>query len=243
VADSIENRSGVELRGVVAGYGGGAPVLRGVNLSAENGQITALIGPNGSGKSSLLKTICGMLDRHEGTIALGGRDISNMKSRRFGRERVRYVPQGNAVFPALSVDDNLRLAAWALGLDRAEYDRALRSIYESFDVLRTKRAGHAAWLSGGEQRQLEFARAFMGDPVLILLDEPSAGLSPKLAKDLYAAIMRLRQPHRAIVLVDQNVSKALEIADVTYELRLGLVTQRIVASSTDATAVVKSWLH
>lgn len=237
-----ESSSGLRLVGVVAAYGQDNPVLRGVDLVEPSGQVVAVIGPNGSGKSSLLKSICGMLTRRAGSWSLNGRDISGLLPRKLSRYGIRFVPQGKGVFPALSVDDNLRLAGWALGLSRVEVSAALEELECSFPVLHAKRDLQAGWLSGGEQRQLEFARTALGNPKLILLDEPSAGLSPKIATEMYGFIDALKSPDRLIVLVDQNVAKALEIADVVYELRLGLVSKRFRPGAIEAEVVVREWL-
>jgi branched-chain amino acid transport system ATP-binding protein len=235
--------SGLEIAGLVASYGEMDPVVRGVDLVAACGHITAIIGPNGSGKSSLLKALCGMMNRHGGQVSLNGRDVSKLTPRSFAREGIRYMPQGNAIFPGLTVKDNLRLAGWASHVDGKAFDSVLETLQSSFPMLRTKQQARAAWLSGGEQRQLEFARTLMGDPQLILLDEPSAGLSPLMTAELYPAIAELRGPQRVILLVDQNVPKALEIADVVYELRGGVVAQTFASDTADAEGVIRGWLQ
>jgi branched-chain amino acid transport system ATP-binding protein len=233
----------LEVHGIVASYGDNEPVLRGVELEADPGQITAIIGPNGSGKSSLLRAICGLMHRREGTVSINGVDATHLRPKNLRRYGVRYVPQGNASFPGLSVHDNLRLAGWALKLSQRELDEAIGIAEESFEALRLKRKLMAGYLSGGEQRQLEFARTSMGRPRLILLDEPSAGLSPKMATEMYAAITRLKAPERVIVLVDQNVPKAIEVSDVVYELGLGRVTRRMLPGDYEARAIITDWLN
>lgn len=238
----MSEEAGLSVQGLVASYGDSEPVLRGIDLDAASGQITAIIGPNGSGKSSLLKAICGLMRRHAGSVSLHGRDITGLTPRSFAGEGVRFVPQGNATFPGLTVNDNLRLAAWAARVDGKALPSLLESLQRAFPILRTKSQARAAWLSGGEQRQLEFARTAMGDPELILLDEPSAGLSPLMTAELYPAIAGLRREGRVVVLVDQNVVKALEIADVVVELRVGTVAQRFDGGSTDAERVIRGWL-
>jgi branched-chain amino acid transport system ATP-binding protein len=231
------------ITGIVASYGENEPVLHGIDLSAEPGQVTAIIGPNGSGKSSLLRALCGMMNRRAGTVILDGTDISRLRPRDLGRAGIRYVPQGNASFPGLSIRDNLRLAGWALKLDRESLNRAIAEAESLFGVLETKQKMLAGYLSGGEQRQLEFARTAMGRPKLILLDEPSAGLSPKMATEMYKAIQSLRRPDLIILLVDQNVPKAMEISDVVYEFGLGRVTRRLLPGDHDSRSIIKDWLQ
>jgi branched-chain amino acid transport system ATP-binding protein len=217
-------------------------VVRGVDLEERCGQVVAVIGPNGSGKSSLLKAICGMLTRRGGSWSLNDRDISRLSPRKLANHGIRFVPQGKGVFPRMSVEDNLRVAGWSLGLDKATLRLTLEGLETSFPVLHAKRALQAGWLSGGEERQLEFARTAMGNPALVLLDEPSAGLSPKMALEMYSMIKSLRAPQRLILLVDQNVALALSIADVVYELRLGIVSKRFKPEAVEADAVVREWL-
>jgi branched-chain amino acid transport system ATP-binding protein len=241
---ALEELAGaLTITGIIASYGENEPVLHGIDLSAAPGQVTAIIGPNGSGKSSLLRVVCGMMNRRAGTVMLDGADISRLRPRDLGAAGIRYVPQGNASFPGLSVRDNLRLAGWVLKLDRGSLDAAIADVEDLFGVLRTKQKMLAGYLSGGEQRQLEFARTAMGRPKLILLDEPSAGLSPKMATEMYRAIQRLRRPDLIIVLVDQNVPKAMEVSDVVYEFGLGRVTRRLRPGDHDSRSIIKDWLQ
>jgi branched-chain amino acid transport system ATP-binding protein len=231
------------VTGVVASYGENEPVLHGIDLSAESGQVTGIIGPNGSGKSSLLRALCGMMNRHAGTVVLDGTDISQLRPRDLGRAGIRYVPQGNASFPGLSIRDNLRLAGWALKLDRESLNTAIAEAESLFGMLHSKQKMLAGYLSGGEQRQLDFARTAMGKPKLILLDEPSAGLSPKLANEMYKAIQGLRRPDLIILLVDQNVPKAMEVSNVVYEFGLGRVNRRLLPGDQDSRSIIKDWLQ
>lgn len=232
----------LEVRGLVASYGDFAAVLRGIDLVAESGRITSIIGPNGSGKSSLLRAVCGMMNHREGTVTINGADATRLRPKDLGKFGIRYVPQGNASFPGLSVQDNLRLAGWSLKLTKKELADAVDIAETSFEALKKKRKLLAGFLSGGEQRQLEFARTSMGTPRLILLDEPSAGLSPKMTTEMYEAITRLRQNGRGIVLVDQNVPKAIEVADVVYEFNLGRVVRRMHPGDQQARDIVGGWL-
>lgn len=240
---SDEETGALTITGVVASYGENEPVLHGIDLSAAPGQVTAIIGPNGSGKSSLLRAVCGMMNRRAGTVVLDGADISRLRPPGLGRTGIRYVPQGNASFPGLSVRDNLRLAGWALKLDRESLNSAIAEAESLFGMLQAKQKMLAGYLSGGEQRQLDFARTAMGRPKLILLDEPSAGLSPKLANEMYKAIQSLRRPDLIILLVDQNVPKAMEVSDVVYEFVLGRVTRRLLPGDHDSRSIIKDWLQ
>jgi branched-chain amino acid transport system ATP-binding protein len=237
------NGTGLRLEGIVASYGRSDPVVRGIDLTESAGRVAAIIGPNGSGKSSLLKTICGMLVRRAGTVTFDGRDISRVSPREFARFGIRFVPQGNGTFPALTIAENLKLVGWSLRLPKGEVEEGIERAQQMFPMLRQKWGHRAGWLSGGEQRQLEFARTAFGSPKLILLDEPSAGLSPKVAADLYAAIDLLRADDRLIVLVDHNVRRALEVSEVVYELRLGTVSRTFHRGTVEAEEIVKDWFH
>jgi branched-chain amino acid transport system ATP-binding protein len=184
-----------------------------------------------------------MLVRRAGTVSFDGRDISRVAPREFARFGIRFVPQGNGIFPGLSIAENLRLVGWSLRLPKDEVEAGLERAQQMFQMLRQKWSQRAGWLSGGEQRQLEFARTAFGSPKLILLDEPSAGLSPRLAADLYAAIDQLRSNDRLILLVDHNVRRALEVSEVVYELRLGTVSRTFHRDTVEAEEIVKDWFH
>jgi branched-chain amino acid transport system ATP-binding protein len=210
------------VRDVVAGYTREVPILRGVELTAEEGRVTAIIGPNGAGKSTLLKTIYGYLRPQRGEIAHRGRPLTGLEPKDMLGHGIAYLLQGHSVFPSMTVHENLELGAWILGRDRHAVVAAFEGVYERFPRFKDRRRQLAGALSGGEQRLLEIARLTMTDPQTLLIDEPSVGLMPKLVDSVYEEIVKLKDERRfTIVMVDQNVKKAIETADYVYVLRLG----------------------
>jgi branched-chain amino acid transport system ATP-binding protein len=207
---------------VVAGYTSEVPILRGVDLTAEQGRVTAIIGPNGAGKSTLLKTIYGYLRPERGEITHHGRPLTDLQPKDMLGHGIAYLLQGHSVFPNMTVHENLELGAWILGRDRAAVVAAFEGVYGRFPRLKEMRRLLAGTLSGGEQRLLEIARLTMTNPQTLLIDEPSVGLMPKLVDSVYDEIVKLKEEGRfTILMIDQNVKKAIEIADYVYVLRLG----------------------
>ncbi|MFQ5774621.1 MAG: ABC transporter ATP-binding protein [Kiloniellaceae bacterium] len=211
----------LEVRDIVSGYTKEVPILKGVNLTAREGLVTAIIGPNGAGKSTLLKTIYGYIQPSRGEILHYGKSINGLPPERMLQEGIAYLLQGHSVFPKMTVQENLELGAWIFRNDKAAVARAFEELYERFPVLRDKRGQNAGSLSGGQQRMLEIARLTMTGPKTLLLDEPSVGLMPKLVDQVYAEISKLKEHHFTIVMVDQNVKKSIEFADYVYVLNLG----------------------
>ncbi|HXX39442.1 MAG TPA: ABC transporter ATP-binding protein [bacterium] len=210
----------LEVRGLRAGYGE-VVVLRGVDLALQPGTITAVIGANGAGKSTLLRTIFGLLRATSGTIIFAGEDITHLGSHgRLGKGLV-LVPQGRCNFPMMTVDENLQMGAFT------RTDRGVRSdierIYQEFELLAGRRRVLAGNLSGGEQQLLEMAMALMIKPKLILVDEPSLGLSPGMQQLVFGAITRLRDLGTTILMVEQNAVQALRIANRGIVIELGVV--------------------
>jgi len=211
----------LEIQNVTSGYVKEVPVLRDVNLIAREGALTGIIGPNGAGKSTLLKTIYGYLRPTEGDVLHHGKSITGLKPDDMLGQGIAHLIQGHSVFPAMTVEENLELGGWIIKHDREAMETALAEVYDHYSVLKEKRSMVAGTLSGGEQRMLEIARLTMTRPRTILIDEPSVGLMPKLVDTVYEEIVKLKEQGFTIVIVDQKVHKALDVADYLYVLRLG----------------------
>jgi branched-chain amino acid transport system ATP-binding protein/neutral amino acid transport system ATP-binding protein len=197
-------------RDVIAGYGRGDQILKGAHLTVETNEIIAVIGPNGAGKSTLLKTIAGLLHPAEGDILLRGEPIHALPPREVSRRGITFVPQEQNVFGTLTVRENLEMGGW---LDPAATRRRVDDVFARFPMLAERRGRAARVLSGGQRQVLAMAMALMVQPALLLLDEPSAGLSPLAAETLFATIRAINGEGVAIVMVEQNATQALEIAD------------------------------
>jgi ABC-type branched-subunit amino acid transport system ATPase component len=213
----------LELDEVVAGYVSEIDILNGIRLGVAAGSITGVIGPNGAGKSTLLKTIFGFLHPRRGRIAFDGREIQAVAPHAIKRLGIGYVPQGTNIFPQLTVHENLQLGAWVFRRERGRVAAMLDRAYAAFPRLAQKRLLRATALSGGEAKMLSIAKEMVTDPRLLLVDEPSAGLSPKLAEQVYAQLVEARAHGVTIFLVDQNVAKAVEISEYLYMLEMGRV--------------------
>jgi branched-chain amino acid transport system ATP-binding protein len=216
-----------ELR---AGYGAGTDVLKGISLEAKSGSIVGIIGANGAGKSTMLKSICGFLKPRNGDIRFDGRVVTGLPPDQLAVEKVGYLMEGHSVFASLTVEDNLRLGGWSFRSDRPRLKRAIERAFERAPVLRTKRLIRAGLLSGGQQRILELERLCMADPELIILDEPSLGLAPKLVGDIFNRINQLRSEGATVVIVDQSARHIAATADYIYVLKLGQIETHGVAS-------------
>lgn len=206
----------LRVEGAVTGYGK-LPVLRGVSLEAAAGRITAVFGPNGSGKSTLVKAIAGLLPLWEGRVRLGDQDLTSLPAHQVVRQGVALMPQGGGVFPQLTVLENLRLGGYVVGARRAVEER-IAHLLDEYPALARRRSVAAGNLSGGEQMMLAIARALVTQPRFLLLDEPSAGLSPRLVAETLERIAALRERGVGILLVEQNIREALRIADVCFIL-------------------------
>lgn len=211
----------LRLTGVVAGYGAG-DVLRGIDLTVEEGAVTCLIGPNGAGKSTVLKVISGLLRPSRGEVRLGGQEISRLRPRDRLALGVVHVPQERSLFPAMTVRDNLLMGGYAIR-DRAVLRERLTAATDAFPICRERAHAHAGSLSGGEQKQVELARALLLDPRLILLDEPSIGLEPRSRHAVFESIRTLASSGRTILLVEQNARSGLAAADHGAVLESGVV--------------------
>ncbi|RQS63403.1 ABC transporter ATP-binding protein [Burkholderia sp. Bp8963] len=213
----------ISVRHVVAGYSRDVDILRGISIGAKQPEIVTILGPNGCGKSTLLKTIAGYLLPRQGSISLDDIDIGQVPVfRKIRQHEIGFVPQTENVFGALSVWENLALG----GQFMSEQDRTdrLDQLYAMYPVLRRKSAARASSLSGGERQLLSLARALMPRPRFLLLDEPSAGLSPKMLSEVFDAIVELRDTeHVGVLMVEQNATEALRISDRAYVLSMGQV--------------------
>lgn len=201
------------------GYGR-LPIIHDVSLHLDEGEIVTLIGPNGSGKSTLLKLICSLADTHSGTTMFAGKNITNVDTEEIIRSGMGYVPQRENVFPTLLVSENLEMGTHALRDWRAGM-KELDHVYSLFPVLYERRNQVAGTLSGGERQMLAIARALLGKPKLVLMDEPSAALSPRLAEEVFDRLQEIRDAGIAILLAEQNASEALEFSDRAHVLISG----------------------
>lgn len=204
-----------------AGYFRDLDVLRGVSLRARAGAVTAILGANGVGKSTLLKAVFGFLVPTAGRVMLGDRDVTGTAPHRMIDLGVAYLPQQPGIFAEMSVEENVLLGAWTFRRDGPRLRRRLEAAYGRFPILGERRRSQAGQLSGGQQRMVELARALMAEPGFLLVDEPSAGLAPLVADDVYSTLDGLRTAGVGIVLVEQDIPRALRIADYVYVIDLG----------------------
>jgi len=197
---------------------GRIPALAGVSLSVAEGELVALVGANGAGKTTLLKVLSGIQPVHRGTIRFDGRDIGDKHARQRVQMGIVQVPEGRQVFAPMTVQENLELGAFARGSQES-----IARVFELFPALQEKRGELAGNLSGGQQQMLAIGRALMGQPRLLLLDEPSMGLAPKLVAEIFARVAALKAEGTTILLVDQNARAALSIADRGYVMETGRI--------------------
>lgn len=208
----------LEVQDVYAGYVKDLDILQGINFRIEPGELVAVIGPNGAGKSTLAKTIFGLLTPHQGRIVFQGQNIVGLKSDQIVQRGMGYVPQISNVFRSLTVEENLEMGAFVLN---QPLQSLKESVFSRFPRLADRRKQRAGTLSGGERQMLAMGKALMLKPSLLLLDEPSAALSPILVNSVFEQIREINRSGTAIVLVEQNARKALEMADRGYVLEAG----------------------
>jgi ABC-type branched-subunit amino acid transport system ATPase component len=207
-----------------AGYAKGIDVLQGVSLQVARGSLTLIIGPNGAGKSTLLKVLFGFLKPHRGRIRFGEAPLNGLDPHAVKALGIGYVPQEINIFPLLTVEENLRMGGFVFRRDKRRLATQLATVYDTFPVLADRRREPAGALSGGQARMLSVAREMMASPVLLLVDEPTAGLAPSLVDQVYELLQAARRSVGAsILLVDQNVEDAIRQADYVYMLDLGRV--------------------
>ncbi|RLE14510.1 branched-chain amino acid ABC transporter ATP-binding protein [Candidatus Aerophobetes bacterium] len=204
---------------------GNLQALKGVSLHIEEGEIVSLIGANGAGKSTLLNSISGLISSKKGRILLDGKDITNFPPQRIVKEGISLVPEGRQLFAPLSVMDNLLLGAYQrFGRKKTDQIEAdIERVFQIFPILKERRKQIAGTLSGGEQQMLAIARALMSKPKFLLLDEPSMGLAPKVAREIFRIILRLREEGVTIFLVEQNARIALQLANRGYVIETGKI--------------------
>jgi branched-chain amino acid transport system ATP-binding protein len=227
----------LEIDTLAVGYDG-VPALHDVSLRAGSGQIVALVGANGAGKSSLLRAISGLLRPERGSIRFEGDEIGRVPSHEIVRRGIAHVPEGRHVFATATVRDNLLLGAY-VRRNSEERERRLESAFETFPILRERLSQRASTLSGGEQQMLAIARGTMSAPKLLMLDEPSLGIAPKLIPLIYAGIRRIASDGTAVLLVEQNVRDALQTADRAYVLQTGRIVAEGQASDLLDTELIK----
>lgn len=216
------NRPVLEINNLETFYG---PImaLRGVSLRVEEGQIVTILGANGAGKSTLLKTVSGVMDPEKGDILLDGTAIQSKDPDKIVRSGVAHVPEGREVFPFLTVSENLRMGAYTRN-DHAQIQKDIEMVYDYFPILGERRDQQAGTMSGGQQQMLAIGRGLMARPRVMLLDEPSLGLSPLLIKEIFSIIGRLNKEQGVtMMLVEQNANVALNIADYGYVLEIGRI--------------------
>jgi branched-chain amino acid transport system ATP-binding protein len=203
---------------MTGGYGRGANILNGCTIAVEKGQIAVIVGPNGAGKSTAMKAIFGMLPLREGAVRIGGKDITALSPQARLAEGMAFVPQTQNIFTSMTVEENLEMGAF---LRRDDIRPTMEQVYALFPVLREKRRQAAGELSGGQRQQVAVGRALMTQPQVLMLDEPTAGVSPIVMDELFDRIIEVARAGITILMVEQNARQALEIADVGYVLVQG----------------------
>jgi branched-chain amino acid transport system ATP-binding protein len=210
----------LEARNVVAGYGRGPDILQGSSLTVRAGQSQCIIGPNGAGKSTLLKAITGLLPIRQGEILFKGERIDGLRPDQILRKGICFVPQERALFPKMSVRENLRMGGYILS-DRAELEERTEEVLKQFPILRERAGQHAGTLSGGEQQMLSMARTQIVKPDIVMLDEPSLGLAPKIVGQMFEIVDMLTERGMTVISVEQNAIMGLRHADWGSVLDLG----------------------
>ena len=208
----------LECNGIAAGYVKGLNILQGVDLVVSEGEIVSIIGPNGAGKSTLLKAIMGLINVSAGRFYINGSDKTNLPTHKIVNQGVGYVPQVENVFPSLSIEENIEIGAWSLNKNRKS---SVNKILEDFPMLNERKKEKAGNLSGGQRQILALARSLVISPALLLLDEPSAGLSPVAINEVFSTIKEINDKGVSILLVEQNAKRALSFSNRGYVLDQG----------------------
>ncbi len=206
---------------IVAGYVDEIDILQNVSVDVQEQQITSVIGPNGSGKSTLMRVICGFLTPKSGQVLWDDTDLTGRQSHTMAGLGICYLPQERTVYPHLTVEQNIYLGGWTFRRDKARIRHELSRVYDLFPMMQERRKSKAGNLSGGMQKILEVARGMMIRPEILICDEPTVGLAPIIAKEVYDTIERLKADGLTILLVDQNVREAIRIGDQIYVLEVG----------------------
>jgi branched-chain amino acid transport system ATP-binding protein len=208
----------IETKGLVAGYLPGVNILNGANFFADQGELVGIIGPNGAGKSTLLKAIFGLVKVREGHITLNGESIANLKANQLVAKGIGFVPQNNNVFPSLTIEENLQMGLFQ---NPKSYDERLEFVTSIFAELGKRLKQRAGSLSGGERQMVAMSRALMMDPKVLLLDEPSAGLSPVRQDEAFIRVSEINKAGVTTIMVEQNARRCLQISDRAYVLDQG----------------------
>ncbi|CAE6889073.1 High-affinity branched-chain amino acid transport ATP-binding protein LivF [Paraburkholderia domus] len=217
---NVQTDLALRVRELVAGYTPEVDILRGVGIEVGRGEIVTVLGPNGAGKSTLIKTIAGLVAVRAGSVQLFGEDIAGVAAHLMVQRGLAYVPQTDNIFARLSIEENLEMGAY-IQSDRAEIRRGVERMFGLFPRLRERRNQPAGTLSGGERQMVAVARALMANPKVLMLDEPSAGLSPKLVGVVFGKVREVRDMGVTILIVEQNAKAALAISDRGYVLAEG----------------------
>lgn len=208
------------VKGIVAGYSKELDILQGVSLKVEEGQMVSIIGPNGAGKSTIFRTLFGLLPAREGQVFFADEEITNLPPADLLRRGITFVPQGRHVFPLMTVRENLELGAY-IHRDRKLIEQNLEKVYNLFPLLRERSKQKGRSLSGGEMQTLEMGRAMLLNPRLMFLDEPSLGLSPIMANEVFDKIEEIKVAGSTILIVEQNADRSLRMSDYAYVLEVG----------------------
>lgn len=236
----------IEIKGLRVAYEQDVEILRGVSLTGAADSMTAIIGPNGAGKSTLLKGVAGVAPVTGGEVRIGGKRVDGLSTARLVQSGISFVPQESSVFGQMTVAENLRLGGWHRRHERGWLDERIRACGELFESIRPHLERKAGDLSGGQQKLVEIARGLVGEPGVLLLDEPTAGLSPVMVHEVYRELARLKERRSVtVLLVEQNVREALEVADHVYVLAMG--QNDTDGSAVDITsrldAIVRNWMQ
>jgi urea ABC transporter ATP-binding protein UrtE len=228
----------LSIEGLRSGYGG-KPVLQGVYLAVRDREITAVIGRNGVGKSTLMKAVIGLLPATEGAIRFNGAEIARETPHARARRGIGYVPQGREVFPRMTVEENLQVGLSISGARRADFE----PVYAYFPILKERRRQAAGTLSGGQQQQLAIGRVLVGEPTLLLLDEPSEGIQPSIVQDIGRIVVELnRRTGLTVVLVEQNIDMIRAMAQRCYVMDKGRIVAELTSAMLDDAEVVRRHL-
>ena len=203
---------------MTAGYGSGPDIISSCSINVDRGEIVAILGPNGAGKSTAMKAMLGLLKLKSGSVSMDGKDISKLSPQDRVKQGISFVPQNKNVFPDLTVRENLEVGAF---LREDDVNKVIDEIYELFPILNEKKSQVVGELSGGQRQQLAVGRALMTNPVLLMLDEPSAGVSPIVMKDLFTKLKAISKMGTSILVVEQNAKQALEISNLGFVLQNG----------------------
>jgi len=212
------NKTVLECNGIAAGYVKGLNILQGVDLVVKEKEIVSIIGPNGAGKSTLLKAIMGLINVSGGRFYINGLEKTNLATHKIVKEGVGYVPQVANVFPSLTIEENLEIGSWSINKNQKE---SIKQVYENFPLLKDRKKDKAGNLSGGQRQILALGRALITKPSLLLLDEPSAGLSPVAINEVFSIVNDINESGVSILLVEQNAKRALSFSNRGYVLDQG----------------------